>query len=147
MRRHLFRYQVVSRAIHEFVMARNDEELTWAWEVARQCIEVYAKNLVYGSTLEDARANAWEKFSGVFVGQDGYAGMHGLADEMYWRLPEGTGPQDLDAIVAEARTQAGRPTARPVTPTPATVTPPPPTQATNNVRPFLRLVNDTDTGE
>ena len=146
MRRHLFRYQVVSRAMHEFVMARNDDELTWAWEVARQCVEVYAKNLVYGTTLEDARANAWEKFSGVFVGLDGYAGMHGLADEMYWRLPEGTGPQDLDAVVAEARSQAGRPTERPVTPTPATVTSPPAPQATNNVRPFLRLVHN-DTGE
>jgi hypothetical protein len=136
--------------MHEFVMARNDDELTWAWEVARQCVEVYAKNLVYGTTLEDARANAWEKFSGVFVGLDGYAGMHGLADEMYWRLPEGTGPQDLDAVVAEARTQAGRPTDRPaplaVTPPPEAVKTTPPTQATNNVRPFLRLVHN-DTGE
>ncbi len=32
--------------MHEFVMARHDDELTWAWEVARQCVEVYAKNLV-----------------------------------------------------------------------------------------------------
>jgi hypothetical protein len=137
MPRALFRYRVLVRAIDDFVTAQDEPELTWAWEVARRCVAVYAECDPSKGTLDAATARAWEQFSACFTGGDeGYCGMHGLAEELYWRLPEGVSPSALDAVVRDARVAAG-------------IAPPAPTTETAPVvalptRPVLRLVRPDD---
>jgi hypothetical protein len=137
MPRALFRYRVITRAIDDFVIEQNEPELTWAWEVARRCVAVYAECDPSRGTLDAATARAWEQFSACFTGDDGgYAGMHGLVEELYWRLPDTVTPSALDEVVRAARVAAGIAPPAPTTETTPVAAPP--------TRPVLRLVRPDD---
>lgn len=105
-----FEWRLAKDAIDRFIVHVNDPEVSWAWEVARRCVTVYATMTPGMPSLDAAKAYMWEKFTvAALDGDESYAGLYGLADELWTRIPE----SKLDAFetaILKGRARAdGRP--------------------------------------
>ena len=137
-----FEWRQAKDTIDRFIVSVGDPDVNWAWEVARRCVTVYATMMPGMPSLAVAKGFAWEKFTlACLDAEDSYAGLYGLADEIWSRLPESR-LAAFDAAIVKGRAKArGEKPPRGETPTRQA----PPTEERRHERGRLRLVVDNTT--